>query len=103
MHIKKNDIVVVIAGKDKGKKGKVLACYPKKDRVLVEGVNMMTKHVKPSAQMQQGGLVHQEGPIHASNVMVWSEKDKKGVRVGTKVLENGDKVRISRKSGEILD
>ncbi|MCT4662337.1 MAG: 50S ribosomal protein L24 [Tissierellales bacterium] len=103
MHIKKNDTVVIIAGKDKGKKGKVLACYPKKNRVLVEGVNMMTKHVKPSAQMQQGGLVHQEGPIHASNVMVWSEKDKQGVRVGTKVLENGDKVRISRKSGEILD
>jgi len=103
MHIKKGDTVVVISGKDKGKKGKVLSCYPKKDRVLVEGANMLTKHVKPSAKMQQGGLVHQEGPIHVSNVMLWSDKDKQGVRVGYKTLENGDKVRVSRKSGENID
>lgn len=103
MFIKTGDTVVVISGKDKGKKGEVIACYPKKDKVLVKGINMITKHVKPSAKMQQGGIVHQEGPIHVSNVMVWSNKDKQGVRVGTKVLDNGKKVRLSKKSGEILD
>lgn len=103
MFIKTGDTVVVISGKDKGKKGEVIACDPKKERAYVKGVNMITKHVKPSAKMQQGGIVHQEGPVHVSNLMVWSEKDKQGVRVGVKVLDNGKKVRVSKKSGEILD
>ncbi|NBI05642.1 50S ribosomal protein L24 [Senegalia massiliensis] len=103
MHVKKGDTVVVIAGKDKGKKGKVLQVIPKKNRVLVEGVNMITKHQKPSQQMQQGGIVHQEGAIHASNVMVWSKADDQGVRVGYKTLDNGKKVRVSKKSGEVID
>ncbi len=81
MHIKKGDTVVVIAGKDKGKKGKVLQVFPKKERVLVEGANMATKHQKPSQKVQQGGIVHQEAPIHVSNVMIWDEKAKGGTRV----------------------
>ncbi|RKD34123.1 50S ribosomal protein L24 [Thermohalobacter berrensis] len=103
MHVKKGDKVVVISGKDKGKVGKVLRAIPKKDRVIVEGVNMQTKHQKPSPTNPQGGIIHQEGPIHVSNVMPYCEKDKKGVRVGYKVLENGKKVRICRKCGEVLD
>lgn len=103
MHVKKGDTVVVIAGKDKGKKGKVLTAMPKKDRVVVEGVNMVTKHQKASPQLQQGGLIHQEAPVHVSNVMIYCNKDKKGVRVGYKILENGEKVRVCKKCGEVLD
>jgi large subunit ribosomal protein L24 len=103
MHIKKGDTVVVITGKDKGKKGKVLEAMPKTSKVIVENVNMVTKHQKPSAKVQQGGIIHQEAPITVSNVMVWDEKAKSGTRVGYKVLEDGKKVRVSRKSGEILD
>ncbi|SCG84092.1 50S ribosomal protein L24 [Proteiniborus sp. DW1] len=102
MHVKKGDTVVVISGKDKGKKGKILTAMPKEDRVIVEGVNMLTKHQKPKGQMQPGGIIHQEGPIHVSNVMLYCNKDKTGVRVGYKVLENGDKVRVCKKCGEVL-
>lgn len=102
MHVKKGDTVVVISGKDKGKKGKVLAAMPKANRVIVEGANMITKHKKPSGQMQQGGIIHQEGPIHVSNVMLYCNKDKTGVRVGSKVLDNGEKVRVCKKCGEVL-
>jgi large subunit ribosomal protein L24 len=103
MHVKRGDTVVVIAGKDKGKKGKVLMAMPKADRVIVEGVNMVTKHQKPSAKVQQGGIVHQEGTIHVSNVMLWDAKAKAPTRVGYKVLENGKKVRVSKKSGETIE
>lgn len=103
MHVKKGDTVVVISGKDKGKKGKVLTAMPKRNRVIVEGVNMQTKHTKPSQKSPQGGIIHQEGPIHVSNVMLYCDKDKKGVRVGYKVLENGEKVRVCKKCGEVLD
>lgn len=100
MHVKKGDTVVVIAGKDKGKTGKVLQAMPKKDRVLVEGVNMQTKHKKANQQMQQAGIIHQEGPIHVSNVMPYCKKDQQGVRVQSKMLENGKKVRVCAKCGE---
>lgn len=102
MHIKKGDTVVVIAGKDKGKKGKVLQVFPKKERVLVEGANMATKHQKPSQQMQQGGIVHQEAPIHVSNVMIWDEKAKSGSRVKFD-QKNDKKVRVAVKSGNVID
>ena len=102
MKIKKDDTVVVIAGKDKGKKGKVLKAMPKNSRVIVEGVNMQTKHQKPSAQAQQGGIIQIEGSIDVSNVMAWDNKTKAPTRVGYKI-ENGKKVRIAKKSGEILD
>lgn len=103
MHVKKGDTVVVISGKDKGKKGKVLQAMPKENRVIVEGVNMVTKHQKPSQKVQQGGIIHQEGPVHASNVMLWDAKAKAPTRVGYKVLENGKKVRVSKKSGETIE
>ena len=101
MHVKKGDTVVVIAGKDRGKTGKILTAMPKNNRVVVEGVNIVIKHQKPTQQMQQGGRVEQEGSVHASNVMLYSNKEKKGVRSSQKI-ENGKKVRVS-KSGEILD
>jgi large subunit ribosomal protein L24 len=103
MHVKKDDIVVVISGTDKGKKGKVLQSIPKKNRVIVEGVKMVTKHVKPSRQMQQGGRIHQEASIHISNVMLYDPKEKSGTRVKHERLEDGTKVRVSVKSGEVLD
>lgn len=103
MNIKKDDTVYVISGKDKGKKGKVLVALPKEDKVIVEGVNVQTKHQKPSQKVQQGGIVHQEGPIHVSNVMVWDSKAKAPSRVGYKTLKDGKKVRVFKKSGEVLD
>lgn len=103
MRIKKGDTVVVIAGKDKSKTGKVLQVLPKKERVIVEGINMITKHQKPNPQLQQGGIIKQEAPIHVSNVMFYDKKVKQGVRIGYKFLENGKKVRISKKTGEVLD
>ncbi|MBA1336395.1 MAG: LSU ribosomal protein L24p (L26e) [Firmicutes bacterium] len=103
MHVKKGDTVEVISGKDKGKKGKVLTAFPKENRVIVEGVNMLTKHVKPTRQLQQGGIVHQEGPVHASNVLLYCPKCKGGRRVGKKFLKDGTKVRYCKSCGETLD
>ena len=98
--IKKGDTVKVIAGKDKDKEGKVIAVNQKKNTVLVEGVNMVTKHTKPSAQNQNGGIIQKEAPIHASNVM-YSAKGE-AVRVGFAV-KDGTKVRINKKNGEVID
>ncbi|KAB3535483.1 50S ribosomal protein L24 [Alkaliphilus pronyensis] len=103
MRIKKGDTVVVITGKDKGKKGKVLQAFPKQDRVIVEGVNMISKHQKPTQQAQKGGIINREAPVHVSNVMVFDKKAGKGVRVGYKTLTNGEKVRVSKKTGEEID
>lgn len=104
MRIKKGDTVVVLSGKDKGKKGKVLQVLPKAERVIVEGVNMIKKHQKPTPQMQQAGIIEREAPIHVSNVMISEAKAKAGrTRVGYKVLEDGKKVRVSVKTGEVLD
>jgi large subunit ribosomal protein L24 len=103
MHVKKDDNVIVISGKDKGKKGRVLASYPKQNRVLVEGVNLVKKHSRPSQKNPQGGIVNQEAPIHVSNVMLVDPKSGSATRVGYKVLDNGKKVRVARKSGEALD
>ena len=100
MKIKKGDMVKVIAGKDKDKEGKVIVVDKKDGRVLVEGVNMLTKHTKPSAQNQNGGIVTQEGPINASNVMLVVKGQT--TRVGFKV-EDGKKVRIAKKTGEVID
>ena len=101
MHIKKDDTVVVITGKDKGKKGKVLKVYPKTDRVIVEGVNIQTKHQKQTRKAS-AEIKHQEGSIHISNVMLWDNKAKAPTRIGYTV-ENGRKKRIAKKSGQILD
>ncbi|MBT2758932.1 50S ribosomal protein L24 [Mesobacillus foraminis] len=102
MHVKKGDKVMVISGKDKGKTGNILAAYPKQSRVLVEGVNIVKKHAKPSQLNPQGGIISQEAPIHVSNVMPIDPKSGKPTRVGY-TEENGKKVRVAKKSGEVLD
>ena len=103
MHVRSKDQVVVISGKDKGKKGKITAAYPKTGKVVVEGVNMVTKHQKARNAMQPGGIIHKEAPINASNVMLVCPKCKKGVRVGYSVLENGTKVRVCKKCGASIE
>jgi large subunit ribosomal protein L24 len=100
LHIKKNDTVVVLAGQDKGKTGKVLKVLVDENRALVEGVNMISKSTKPSAKNPQGGIVKQEAPIHISNLSLVDPKSGKPTRVGIKVAEDGKKVRIAKKSGE---
>lgn len=100
LKIKKNDKVKVIAGKDKGKEGKVLLVNAKKNTVIVEGVGKITKHTKPSAQNQQGGIIVKEGPIHISNVMLLS--DNKPVRVGFE-FKDGKKVRVAKQTGKVID
>lgn len=100
MKIKKGDLVKVIAGKDKEKEGKVIAINKKDNTALVEGVNMVTKHTKPSAQNQAGGIVNQEGPIHISNLML--VVDGKATRVGFKI-EDGKKVRVAKSTGKVID
>jgi len=102
MHVKKGDKVMVISGKDKGKTGVILAAFPKQERVLVEGINMVKKHAKPSQINPQGGIVNQEAPIHVSNVMIIDPKSGEPTRVGYK-MEDNKKVRVAKKSGEILD
>ena len=102
MHVKKDDRVVVISGKDKGKKGKVMVAQPAKGRVIVEKVNMLTKHRKPR-QGDTGGIIHQEGAIDASNVMLVCSKCGKATRIAYKVLKNGSKVRVCKKCGETFD
>ena len=100
MKIKTGDTVKVIAGKDKDKEGKVLSVDKKTGRVVVEGVNMVTKHAKPSASNQQGGIINKEAPIDASNVMY--VQNGKATRIGYKV-EDGKKVRVAKKTGEAID
>ena len=100
MKIKKGDMVKVIAGKDKDKEGKVIAVDKKDGRVLVEGVNMLTKHTKPSMANQQGGILHQEGPIDASNVMFLHKR--KATRVGFK-MDGDKKVRYAKSTGDVID
>ncbi len=100
MKIKKGDMVKVIAGKDKDKEGKVIAVDKKDGKVLVEGVNMLTKHTKPSMANQNGGIVHQEGYIDASNVMLLH--NGKATRVGFK-MDGDKKVRVAKSTGEVID
>jgi large subunit ribosomal protein L24 len=99
--IQKGDQVVVIAGKDKGKKGKVMKFDAESNRVLVEGVNLVKRHMKPNPRMQQGGILEREQPIHASNVMAVDPKTGKGTRVKTKTDDKGVKVRVAKSGEEI--
>ena len=111
MHVKSNDTVIVITGKDKGKKGKISAAFPKQNRVTVEGVNVVTKHQKARNQMQPGGIIHKEMPIDASNVMLVCPKCGKAVRVSHKVNHEADDngkqrrvmVRVCKKCGAEID
>jgi len=102
MHIKKNDTVKVIAGREKGKTGKVLGVTKDQNRVLIEKINLMKKHQRPDAK-GKGGIVEKESPLHVSNVMLVCSKCNTGVRVGYKTLEDGKKVRVCNKCQELLD
>lgn len=102
-HIKKNDSVVVIAGKEKGKTGKVLRVIPKKDRAIVEKLNMVKRHMKPGAQSRQGGILEREAPIHISNLMLLCSKCTDPTRVGYRILDDNRKVRVCKKCDEIID
>ena len=101
MRIKKGDTVVVITGKDKGKSGKVLKAMPKENKVVVEGVNMQTKHAK-ATQKSPAEIKHMEGPIDASNVMLYDAKAKEVIKVAYEVRD-GKKVRVSKKTGNVID
>ncbi len=102
MKLQKNDNIIVIAGKDKGKKGKILAIYTQDDKVLVEGVNKVKKHVKPGSVSKEGGVITLEKPIHVSNVMYFDGKLNKAVRLGTKLID-GKKYRVNKKTGDVLE
>ena len=102
LHIRKGDEVIVLAGDDKGRKGKVLKVLVAKQRALVEGVNMVSKSMKPSAKNPQGGIVKQEAPIHVSNLSLIDPKRGKATRVGMKKTDDGKKVRVAKKSGEVI-
>lgn len=103
MRIRKGDTVQVISGDDKGTVGEVLQTFPAKNMVVVEGVNKITRHIKPKREGETGSIEVKEGPIHASNVMIYSKKQQVTGRVGFTVTEDGRKVRVLKKTGEILD
>ncbi|MCL6433102.1 MAG: 50S ribosomal protein L24 [Leptolyngbyaceae cyanobacterium HOT.MB2.61] len=103
MHVKKGDTVQVIAGKDKGKVGEILRAIPSESKVIVKGVNIRTKHVKPRQEGETGQIVSSEAPIHSSNVMLYSEKQKIASRICYTFTDDGRKVRMLKKTGEIID
>lgn len=103
MRVKTGDKVVVIAGKDKSKTGRILRVLPKEGRVVVEGINVVKRHTKPNQANPDGGIIEKEAPIHVSNVAIADPKTGEATRIGFKVLEDGKKVRYAKKSGETLD
>ena len=104
IRLRKNDLVEVIAGKDAGKRGKILKVLREEGRVIVQGVGFIKRHTRPNPQRNiKGGIAEREAPIHVSNVMMVSPDDDKRTRIGFKVLADGRKVRISRRGGEVLD
>jgi large subunit ribosomal protein L24 len=102
LKIKKGDHVVVVTGKDKGKKGEVLKVLPAENRAVVKGVSMVRRHQRQTAS-QEGGIINKEAPIHISNIAIEDPKDGKPTRVGYKFLKDGRKVRFARRSGEVID
>jgi large subunit ribosomal protein L24 len=102
-HIRKNDVVQVIAGKEKGKTGKILQIFPKKKRVVVEKVNFVKRHSRPSAKTRQGGIIEKEGSIHVSNVLIFCPKCNRGIRTGNRILEDGKKALECKKCGELIE
>ena len=103
MNIKKNDTVIVIAGKDKGKKGKVRFAYPQKERIIIEGVNYIKRHTRARGAVRQAGIIQREEAIHVSNVMLLCNKCNKPTRVGSRHLEDSKKVRFCRTCKEVID
>jgi len=102
VHVRKGDTALVIAGKNTGKKGKILLVIPDKSKVVVEGVNVVKRHSRPTQKLPQGGIMQKEAPIHSSNVMLFCSKCSKPTRIGKKILDNGEKIRICKKCGENL-
>jgi large subunit ribosomal protein L24 len=103
MRIKKDDTVEVIYGKDKGKRGKVLSVDREEDRVIVEGINIVSRHMRPTQDMPQGGIIENEAPIHISNVMLVCPRCDERSRIGVDVLDSGKKVRICKSCDEVID
>src|SRR5277367_1398014 len=103
MHVHREDTVLVLTGKDRGKKGRVIRVFPKEERVLVEKINMVKRHTRPTQQLPQGGIVEKELPLHVSNLQVVCPKCGKSTRVAHKILANGQKNRVCKKCGEIMD
>lgn len=102
--IKKDDVVIVIAGRDKGKKGKILTILKKKNSAIVDGINIVKKHVKPNPQKgQQGGIIPKEMPIHMSNLALYNEALDKGDKIGFKILDDGRKARYFKSNNELVD
>lgn len=103
LSIKKNDTVLVISGKEKGKRGRVLSVYPSKQSLLIEKVNIIKRHMKPSKRYAQGGIIEKEAPLHISNVMLICPKCNKPTRIGNTILQDGKKVRACKKCKEVID
>lgn len=102
-HVRKNDLVQVIAGKEKGKSGKVLKVLLQKNRVVVEKVNFVKRHSRPTGKTRQGGIIQKEAPIHISNVLLLCSKCNRGVRMGKRILEDGKKALVCKKCGELIE
>ena len=102
LSIKKNDTVLVVTGKEKGKKGRVISVEPKKDKILIERINIIKRHMKPSKKYSQGGIIEKEAPLHISNVMLVCSKCDKPTRIGNTVLSDGKKARICKKCKEVI-
>lgn len=102
LNIRKNDFVMVLSGESKGSKGKVIKIIRNKKRAVVEGVNMVSKHTKPNANNQEGGIIKQEASIHISNLMIIDAKSGERTRIGRKKDKEGNSIRISKKTGEII-
>jgi len=105
LHVKKGDTVYILSGKDRGKKGKILEVLPKEQKVVVEGINIITKHVKPrpNETFNHDGIIHKEAPIYAAKVMLICKNCGKPTKVGKKFLENGSKARVCKKCGDVID
>jgi len=101
--IKKNDSVMVVSGDEKGKKGRVLSMLAKEDKVIVEGINMIKRHMKPSKKYSQGGIIEKEAPLNRSNLMLTCPKCDKPTKIGNKLLENDKKIRLCKKCGEVIE
>jgi len=103
MKVKKDDMVLVIAGKDRGKKGKIRFAYPRDRKVIVEGINFIRKHARATGQVKQAGIIEQEAPIAVSNVMLMCSRCNKPTRIGYRFLEDGRKVRVCRACHEVIE
>lgn len=103
MKIRKGDMVKVVSGNDRGKTGKVLKVFPEVDRVIIEGVNLIKRHTRPTQKNRKGGIIEKEGPINASNVMYMDTRSSTVVRLGHRILADGKKVRVNKKTGEIIE